>query len=282
MNIGVIGLGLIGGSLARSIVKNTKNVVYGYDKSRDVMKKAIMLNAFHNELNDEDYSQLDMLILALNPSTECQVMRSVVPKLKNGCMVIDCAGNKRIIVQAMEELKEDYPNIFFLGGHPMAGKEYSGIKYSSPLLFNNASMILTPVSMDIEKLSLAKELFLQLGFEQVVLTNAENHDKMIAFTSQLAHIISSAYVLNPNAEKHIGFSAGSFKDMTRVAKLNADMWTELLMQNRDNLIDEIDMIIQTMTKYKLALQSENSEEVHSLLASGNDKKIKLDKNKKSI
>lgn len=277
MNIGIIGLGLIGGSLARSIVKNTNHIVYGYDINIDVMKKAEMLNAYHYALGDDEYSKLDMLILALNPSIECEVLKNIVSKLSDGCIVVDCAGNKRNIVATMKELQNKFSNIFFIGGHPMAGKENSGIKYSSPLLFNNASMILTPVTMDIVKMSLVKELFLQLGFKEVVLTDAENHDKMIAFTSQLAHIISSAYVLNPNADKHKGYSAGSFKDMTRVAKLNPDMWTELLMQNRDNLINEIATIVQTLIKYQDALKNENTELLHTLLASGNERKINLDK-----
>lgn len=277
MNIGIIGLGLIGGSLARSIVKNTQNVVYGYDKSFDVMKKAEMLNAFHHKLTDNDYQCLDMLILALNPSIECEVLQAVISKLAKGCIVVDCAGNKRGVVSVMKELQESNKEIFFIGGHPMAGKANSGIKYSSPLLFNNASMILTPVTMDIVNLSKVKDFFLQIGFREVILTDAENHDKMIAFTSQLAHIISSAYVLNPNADKHSGYSAGSFKDMTRVAKLNAEMWTELLLENRDNLINEIEMITQTLDKYKDALQACDAEKLHALLASGNERKINLDK-----
>ena len=164
----------------------------------------------------------------------------------------------------------------FVGGHPMAGREHSGFTYAKKSLFNNASMIFTPTKGPIESMEKLKKLFTSIGFTNIEIATPEEHDRKIAFTSQLAHVVSNAYIKSPTAQEHMGFSAGSYKDLTRVAKLNEDMWTELFMDNRDNLIYELDCFIGNLQEYRQALCDEDYELMHRLLEDGRKKKEETD------
>lgn len=277
MNIGIIGLGLIGGSLGRAIVKRTAHAVYGTDNDAETMLKAELLKVYNFELNDSNISDMDIVILALPPHVACSVLEVISPKLKKGAIVMDCVGNKRDIVSKMKKLSHEYPDIVYLGGHPMAGREYSGVRHSTANLFDNASMILVPVSQDIASLQLVKDFFIELGFKKVVLTTAEEHDRIISYTSQLAHVVSSAYVLSPTAESYLGFSAGSFRDMTRVARMNPDMWTELFIENKDNLTNELNEFIANLTEYRDLISAGDRERLRAKLDKGNHTRIDLDK-----
>lgn len=268
MNIAIIGLGLIGGSLGRAIVKRTDNKVFGQDTDNTTMLKAELLQAYHEKLDDTNIGDMDIIIIAATPSASIRIMQAVAPKLKGGCIVLDCCGTKRAIAAAMEALSASYPNLYFVGGHPMAGKEYSGINHSSAMLFDKASMILTPITASLEVLSLLKSLFSQIGFGGTVITTAASHDSIIAYTSQLAHIVSSAFVKSPMHAMHAGFSAGSFRDLTRVAKLNPAMWTELFLQNSDNLLQEINTLIANLLAYKDAISASDRQKLTALLAEG--------------
>lgn len=281
MNIGIIGLGLIGGSLGRAIVKRTTNKVYGMDSDAETMLKAELLKAYNFELNDSNIGDMDIVILALPPHVACDILEEISPKLKARAIVIDCVGNKRAVVTKMKKLSLEYPEIIFLGGHPMAGREYSGVRHSTVNLFDNASMIVVPVSQYIAALQLAKDFFLELGFKNVVMTTAEEHDRIISYTSQLAHVVSSAYVLSPTAESYLGFSAGSFRDMTRVARMNPDMWTELFIENKDNLTNELNEFIANLTEYRDLISSADREALRAKLDKGNHTRIDLDKLKNS-
>lgn len=281
MNIGIIGLGLIGGSLGRAIVKRTTNKVYGMDSDAETMLKAELLKAYNFELKDSNIGDMDIVILALPPHVACNILEEISPKLKARAIVIDCVGNKRAVVTKMKKLSLEYPEIIFLGGHPMAGREYSGVRHSTVNLFDNASMIVVPVSQDIAALQLAKDFFLELGFKNVVMTTAEEHDRIISYTSQLAHVVSSAYVLSPTAESYLGFSAGSFRDMTRVARMNPDMWTELFIENKDNLTNELNEFIANLTEYRDLISSADREALRAKLDKGNHTRIDLDKLKNS-
>lgn len=281
MNIGIIGLGLIGGSLGRAIIKRTDHKVFGMDNDKETMLKAELLKAYNYELNDDNISEIDIAILALPPHIVCSVLENIVPKLKVGTIVVDCVGNKRNVVNKMRSLIDDYPELKFIGGHPMAGREYSGVKHSTASLFDNASMIFVPISQDISALQVAKEFFLELGFKKVVMTTADEHDRIISYTSQLAHVVSSAYVLSPTAESYLGFSAGSFRDMTRVARMNPEMWTELFIDNKDNLTNELNEFIANLTEYRDLINGSDKEALREKLDKGNHTRINLDKLKNS-
>ncbi len=275
MTIGVVGLGLIGGSIAKALKKNTPHTVLGYDTDESVMKKALLVGACDGVLND--VSLLDILIVALYPSATVEYIKSVAAKLKPTATVIDADGVKGYVCKELFPLAKEY-GFTFIGGHPMAGMEFSGFDYSKEALFNNASMILVPdTNVKITVLEEIKELFLSLGFTRIQISTADEHDKMIALTSQLAHILSSAYVKSPSAINHKGFSAGSFQDMTRVARLNEKMWTELFFENKENLLIEIDGLIERLKEYKTALYQDDTETMFMLLKEGRERKALVDK-----
>lgn len=279
MKIGIVGLGLMGASFGRTVLKNTEALVYGYDISQSVMLKAGLLNAISAPLDDKNVKEIDLLVISVFERDFCSVAKKYLPHLKDGAIVMDFCGIKRPIVECMKKLKEEYPQITFIGGHPMAGREYSGIDHSITTLFNKASMILTPVQDDIFVEDWLKKFFLSLGFEKVVITDAENHDKNIAFTSQLCHIVSNAFIKSPTAEDHVGFSAGSYKDLTRVAKMNPDMWTELVLDNGDFALKELDILIENLLKYRKAIADKDQQLIRQLFAEGNQIKLKIDSGK---
>ena len=281
MNIGIVGLGLMGGSFGRTLIKKTDNKVYACDINPQAMIKGEMLNAFHEKLSVENASELDMLVISVYPDYFSSVLNEYLPRLKKGAIVIDFCGVKRQIVEEMKCLSKNYPDIIFIGGHPMAGREFSGIERSLTTLFDKASMILVNVNADIFTLDSVKKFFLNLGFIEVVLTTAENHDKMIAFTSQLCHIVSNAFIKNKTAEEHFGYSAGSYKDLTRVARLNPCMWSGLMTANGDMLASELDEIIYNLQKYSDALKSGDREKLEKLLSEGNDRKLSIDSRSKN-
>lgn len=275
MNIGIVGLGLIGGSLAKAIRKNTEHIVLGYDISEQVQLKAKVVGAIDDVLTEERLSECDIVIIALYPSTAVEFVEKHKERFNKNSIVIDCCGVKKVVCEPLFKLADEY-GFTFIGAHPMAGIEFSGFDHSKNSLFENASMIMVPGhDVDIAKMHLLSNLFHEIGFSHIQISTPEEHDEVIACTSQMAHIVSSAYVKSPVAKKYKGYSAGSFKDMTRVAKMNPVMWTELFHANSENLINEIDGFIERLNEYKTALQTDNRESMENLLAEGNRIKIEL-------
>ena len=275
MEIGIVGLGLIGGSLAKAISQNTDNIVYGTDLSDQVVKKAVLINAIEQPLTDELLPQCDIVIVALYPQATIDYVKSHADLFAPDSIVIDCGGVKGIVCDALIPLAEEH-GFLFVGGHPMAGLEHSGFTYAKKTLFNNASMVFTPTRGPIESMSRLKDLFTAIGFTNIQIATPEEHDKKIAFTSQLAHVVSNAYIKSPTAMEHMGFSAGSYKDLTRVAKLNEHMWTELFLETPENLTNEIDMLIDNLKKYSDAIKAKDSETLCDLLRDGREKKALID------
>ena len=275
MEIGIVGLGLIGGSLAKAISQNTDNIVYGTDLSDQVVKKAVLINAIEQPLTDELLPQCDIVIVALYPQATIDYVKSHADLFAPDSIVIDCGGVKGIVCDALIPLAEEH-GFLFVGGHPMAGLEHSGFTYAKKTLFNNASMVFTPTRGPIESMSRLKDLFTAIGFTNIQIATPEEHDKKIAFTSQLAHVVSNAYIKSPTAMEHMGFSAVSYKDLTRVAKLNEHMWTELFLENPENLTNEIDMLIDNLKKYSDAIKAKDSETLCDLLRDGREKKALID------
>ncbi len=275
MVISVIGLGLIGGSLARTIKLHTTHQVYGMDLNAATMDQAALLGAIDGTADDAVIAQSDLILVALYPRAIIDWITSHAHLFKPDCLVIDCGGVKQVICKAVAPLVKD-ASWHFIGGHPMAGREFSGFKYARDDLFDHASMILTPYAdADPALLQQARNFFLDLGFRRVQFTTPETHDEMIAYTSQLAHIVSSAYVKCPLADKHRGFSAGSFADMTRVARLNEDMWTELFFDNRDALLPEVEGLTERLIAYRDALRNQDHEGMKALLKEGREIKERL-------
>ena len=270
--VGIIGLGLIGGSLGRALLSKTDYVVYGRDVDENTMLKARITRAITDELTDERLGEVDVLVFAVNPRIAIASLEKVCPLLKDGATVTDCCGNKRNVVKKMEEMHVSYPKLGFVGAHPMAGREFSGIDHSTPKLFEHAFTVLVPVHSGIEDFMRVKAMFLAAGCDGVQLATAEEHDEMIAYTSQLAHVLSSSYVKNPLSASHAGYSAGSFRDLTRVAKLDATMWTELFCDNADFLCGQIQDVIDRLTEYRDAIREKDEQTLKRLLEEGTQRK----------
>ncbi|MBQ8007522.1 MAG: prephenate dehydrogenase [Lachnospiraceae bacterium] len=257
--------------MAKSIAAHTGCRVYGLDMSDKVMKDAISDKTLSGRL-DEHYGDIDMLIVALYPLDVVRTIEEAAPKLKKGCIVIDCTGVKQIICSALSQ-KLAGKGLRFIGGHPMAGKEVAGYSNSCDDLFDGASMILCRDEYtDEEAMNEACDFFPRLGFAQVKITNAEEHDAVIAYTSQLAHVTSSAYIKSPTLDRRYGFSAGSFKDMTRVAKLNEEMWADLFLANDETLLGEIETLSKNLSEYRKALSERNRDKLVELLREGRVRK----------
>ena len=269
MKIAVAGLGLIGGSVAKAFMEAGEEV-FGCDRDEVTMARARLENAVTDELTKENIGSCEFVFIALYPEATIGFMEEYSPFISKDTIVIDCGGTKREICKKGFSLAKKY-GYCFMGGHPMAGTQFSGFKYSRASMFQNASMILVPDKNEtIETLEKTKKLLQKAGFKSVTVSSAEEHDKIIAYTSQLAHVVSNAYVKSPNSRVHKGFSAGSYRDLTRVAKLNPDMWTELFMENGDNLCFEIDNIIAELQKYSDAIKTGDKTTLRTLLEEGSN------------
>ena len=276
MKVGIIGLGLIGGSMAKAIRLNTDHYVLGTDIDKSIVTKAKIIEAINEELTVENIGLCDIIILALYPDATVETVKKYALLIKKGAYVIDCGGVKEKVCENIPQIAKEQ-GFIFVGGHPMAGIEKIGFKYSNAEIFAEASMILTPDdSVKIEDLANIKIFFLSLGFGKITVKSAKDHDRIIAYTSQLAHILSNAYVKSKTAKEHKGLSAGSFKDLTRVAYLNETMWTELFMENKENLIAEIDGLINNLSEYKASLKNNDAEKLKKLLKDGRELKEELD------
>ncbi|HIT53297.1 MAG TPA: prephenate dehydrogenase/arogenate dehydrogenase family protein [Candidatus Fimivicinus intestinavium] len=277
MKIGIAGLGLIGGSMAKAIKANTAHRVIGYDIDSQVLCRAREEGAIDCIGTQALLGTLDLLLVALYPEQTVRFVRERAAFLRPGCAVIDLCGVKTYVCKALGPFCAQQ-GLLFIGGHPMAGREFSGYGAAQAELFQGASMLLVPGEAgDAAQAEAFAPFFRQLGFTKVVVTTAETHDRMIAFTSQLAHIVSNAYVKSPEAEKHDGYSAGSYKDLTRVARLNETMWSELFLCNREALIDELDCIIGHLQEYRFALETEDRDTLQRLLKEGSDRKKRIDR-----
>ncbi|MGM9566306.1 prephenate dehydrogenase [Evtepia sp.] len=276
MIVGIIGLGLIGGSLAKAFCRSKDVTVLGWDTNRSIVEFAQIAEAIQAPLTEENLNTVDLLLLATYPEAVIEHMERLAPKLSKHTMVIDCAGTKEKVCKAVFPLAEQY-GFRFLGGHPMAGTHNSGFKYSREDLFDGAPMVLVPPNFyDIRLLDEAKKMLAPVGFGRVSITTAADHDKRIAFTSQLAHVVSNAYVKSPTAREHAGFSAGSYKDLTRVAWLNPDMWAELFLENKEHLLFELNTIIENLTEYKTAMEQDDFSTLRQLLDDGRRIKEEVD------
>lgn len=285
MCVGIVGLGLIGGSFARAY-RSLGATVYALDTDRDTMD-ASMIETVEAPLDDASIPSCDLIILAAYPEACIQWLeehaeilgRISDPDTSRGPIVIDTAGVKEAVCARAFELA--HVNGFaFVGTHPMAGTQFSGFAHARADLFRGAPMVLVPPETDdtrrLTLLDRVHTLLAPVGFGSFSVTSPEEHDRVIAFTSQLAHVVSNAYVKSPTARAHHGFSAGSYRDLTRVAHLNPGMWAELMMDDAKNLSQEIVSLIEALDAYRLALDAGDRDRLRMLLAEGDRIKRALD------
>lgn len=285
MCVGIVGLGLIGGSFARAY-RSLGATVYALDTDRDTMD-ASMIETVEAPLDDASIPSCDLIVLAAYPQAclewleeHAEILGRISdPDTSRGPIVIDTAGVKEAVCARAFELAR-VNGFAFVGTHPMAGTQFSGFAHARADLFRGAPMVLVPPETDdgrrLTLLDRAHTLLAPVGFGSFSVTSPEEHDRVIAFTSQLAHVVSNAYVKSPTARAHHGFSAGSYRDLTRVAHLNPGMWAELMMDDAKNLSQEIASLIEALDAYRLALDAGDRDRLRMLLAEGDRIKRALD------
>ena len=272
MNVGIVGLGLIGGSMAKSIKIRTAHTVWGVDLDAETMTLARLSGAIDGALTRENLPSCDLVLVAIRPAAAIRWVSENADLIAKKAIVVDLCGVKRSVCEQLAPIAKQH-GFAYIGGHPMAGRERGGFVSSSEELFTGASMILTPdQNTDMRMLETLKAFFTDIGFAGLTFSTPEEHDRIIAYTSQLAHLVSSAYVKSPEAQRRRGFSAGSFRDMTRVAHLDEAMWTELFLDDADYLTEQLEILIDHLNEYREALAAHDAEKLQALLKDGREKK----------
>ena len=275
MKVGIVGLGLIGGSFAKAYKKAGHEVI-ATDIDESVMQYASLCDAIDGTLTEKEIPECDLILICTYPIAAIDFMKKNGKIFGTKPIVIDCCGTKGSVVAEGMKLAKKY-GFTYVGGHPMAGTQYSGIKYSKADMYKGAPMVIVPPRYDdMAFLQKVKNMLTPVGFATISVTTADAHDEVIAFTSQLAHVVSNAYVKSPTAKGHRGFSAGSYKDLTRVARLNPEMWSELFLENKENLLNEIDVLMDNLKEYRDAIAAEDKEKLFDLLDAGSSIKKEID------
>ena len=275
MTVGIAGLGLIGGSFAKAYHKAGERVL-AYNRSHQTVEFAMISGDVDAPLTAENAGECDLIILCIFPEAGAEYLRSIAPYIRKDAIVIDACGTKRTVCDLCFPVSEEY-GFTFVGAHPMAGTKHSGFKFALADMYQGQPLVLvTGNNNDIFLLDKLKKLLAPAGFGRISVTTAEDHDRLIAFTSQMAHVISNAYIKSPTAPEHKGISAGTYKDMTRVAWLNPSLWAELLIDNRDNVLFELDTFIENLTKTRDAINNEDFEGLRKLLDEGRHRKEEID------
>ena len=275
MIVGIVGLGLISGSMAKAYAA-AQWTVLAANRNKTILDFAILDGVVDAELNETNIKACDLILVGLPPEASIQWIKDHAHEIDPHTVVMDLCGTKRVVCEAVFPLAERY-GFTFVGGHPMAGTQFAGYKNAFATLFVGAPMVLVPpAGHDMELLDTCKRLLAPAGFGKLSITTAEEHDRMIAFTSQMCHVVSNAYIKSPTARNHRGFSAGSYKDLTRVAWLNADMWAELMLENRDCMLFEMDVLIENLKAYRSAIANNDYADLRQLLQEGKEIKEQVD------
>jgi len=275
MKVGILGLGLIGGSLARAYALEG-HTVWAAEKDESMLAFAMLAGAVHGKLTEETIPSCDLILLAIYPEGSAQWLENNGHLIDPSALVLDCCGTKETICKHCFPVAETY-GFTFVGGHPMAGSQFSGFKYSRADLFEGAPMVLVPPVFDnMQLLDRVKTALKPCKFGTFSVTTAREHDKMIAFTSQMPHVLSNAFIKSPTALNHKGFSAGSYRDLTRVAWLNPGMWAELFLENKEHLLFELDTYIDALKAYREAIAEDDEAELIALLDEGKKRKEQVD------
>ena len=274
MTILVCGMGIIGGSIAKALKAFTPHRVLGMNRSPQPLEKALACGAIDAAVDEVSLSQVDLVFLCAYPAACVKLARALGPNLKKGCIVCDACGIKTAICEEMVSLSHEF-GFIFVGGHPMAGKERNGFDVSDAHLFRGASYILVPCGAPQEAVDTVRQLAFSMGFGSVTLATPAHHDRMIAYTSQLPHVLACAYVLSPSCEQHVGFSAGSYHDVSRVARINEVMWAELFLENREPLLAELDLLLDNLKDFRDAIHREDGDTLRRMMKQSRLTKEKL-------
>lgn len=258
----------MGGSIAKALKKTNKYYVIGYNRTEEITKRALSDGAIDEIWDGVSPIDADITVLAVNPNVAFKLLETLPSLLKKGSILTDICGVKAEIVKMGEAVCKE-KGIFFIGGHPMAGRERNGYDYSTEDLFFNRSYIFTETAnSDKETLNKLSQLALDIGCSDVTITSPEYHDKMIAYTSQIPHILAGAYMNSPTSATHKGYSAGSYHDVSRVASVDENLWSQLFLSNKDNLLYEIDILIRNLQDYKEAVARNDQNRLSGIIKTG--------------
>ncbi len=274
MNIAVVGLGIIGGSYCKALKKYTDHYVIGINRTQTTAQTALSEGAIDEIGNPQSLAKSDIIILCMYPQADIDFVRQNGQYIKKGALVTDASGIKRAICPQLKELAKEH-GFVFAGSHPMAGKEKNGYEVSDADLYKNASYIITPCGAEQKYIDMLADLARSIGFGTIKISTPEEHDRMIAFTSQLPHVLACSYVLSPCCPNHNGFSAGSYRDVSRVANINSKLWSELFLENKEPLVEELDILIHNITSIINAIKAEDKEALTNLLEQGHKVKEAL-------
>ena len=276
MRIGIVGLGLIGGSIAKAYKRRENISVFGIDRDPSITEFARMAEAIDEQLTPQNMTSCDAILLATYPIGVIDWVKEHAEQMPKDMLIIDCSGTKETICNTLFPIAKKH-GFTFVGGHPMAGTHQSGFKYSREDLFDGAPMVIVPPTFDdIRLLDRVKTVLAPIGFGDFSYTTSKIHDELIAFTSQMPHLISNGFIKSETAKRHKGYSAGSYKDLTRVAWLNPAMWAELFLENKDHLLEEIEIFITAMNAYKEAIEQADEQKLIELLDTGRQQKREVD------
>ena len=264
MNIVIVGLGIIGGSLAKAFTKYTNHHIIGINRSEITVQQALNDGAIHEIGKLDSLGKADVVYMCTYPEHIVSFMENNAGYFRKNCIITDVCGIKKNICGRLTDICEKN-GLQYVGSHPMAGKEQFSYAASEAELFQNASYIIVPCKAKEYSVQTLASLAKEIGFSTIRITTPAEHDRMIAFTSQLPHVLACAYVMSPCCKNHNGFSAGSYRDVSRVANINETLWTDLFLSNQEPLSEEISILIQNLTAIKNAVDENKAEELKKLL-----------------
>ena len=262
----IVGLGLIGGSYAKGLTKRGYNV-YGYNRNKDAIdyaKKNKIIIDGSSEFTEDFIGEFDRIIFSLYPKVFKEYIEKFGSFIKKGAIISDVTGVKESIVTDIQNILGD--RVEFIAAHPMAGKEVYGIENADEKIFENANYIITPTKKNTDKgIAFATEIGEALNFRKISLLTPKEHDEMIAFLSQLTHCIAVALMTCKDSEDLVNYTGDSFRDLTRIANINENMWTELFLMNKSALLKEMDSFINCMSKLRDFINNEDEEKIKNMM-----------------
>ena len=283
LNFGIIGLGIMGGSIARSIRENILNQksasgkIFAYDinyESLNLAKKENLIDqGFQKENIKEMLKLCDVVFICLYPKKTIEFLKENKENFKSGSVITDISGVKSIY----DNMEEVFPtNADFVLGHPMAGGEKEGFANSNGNYFINHNYIIIPQERNKpESIKLMENLVTAMKFSRITKTDCKTHDEKIGFTSQLCHVVASAMVESAEDPSITSFGGGSFEDLTRIAMINAPLWTELFLSNKVALLKHIKTFISKMQEFETLIQNEDAQQLEDLLKDVRKKRIEM-------
>lgn len=275
MKVAIIGLGLIGGSIARRLRGFHDCAIAAYNRTPQTLLLAKQDGVIDEGSSDagEVMDGADLIILCLYPKLNVDFVRDNLSHIKSGAVITDVSGVKGFMIDELSKILPD--DVDFIGAHPMAGREVGGYQSSTDTLFNKASFLITPTKKNKpENVALIRELAEYIGCKHVVTTTPEEHDAVIAYTSQLMHVVAVALCDNPMIERSTFFSAGSLRDCTRVAKINEVMWSELFVENKTELVKRIREMEASLEKMAVATENGDRDELEKIMKHACSQKLK--------